>query len=272
MTGQTAKAERFRALHRRAGAFIIPNPWDVGSARLLESFGFVALASTSSGFAQSIGKVDGGVTLEEKLRHCAALSEATHLPISADLERCFADDPEGVANTIRRVAETGVVGASIEDYSADPSRPIYGLDHAVERVQAAAEAAHGLDFPFTLTARAEGLLRKAGDMDDTIRRLVAFESVGAEVLYAPALRTLEEVSRVAGALGKPLNVLGAFLPNATLDELASAGAKRVSTGGALASVAYGSLMRAGAEMMEHGSFGWYARLSESKGLDDRLRR
>ncbi|TFH46386.1 MAG: isocitrate lyase/phosphoenolpyruvate mutase family protein, partial [Lysobacterales bacterium] len=193
MATQLEKADRFKALHERDGAFVIPNPWDPGSARLLAALGFEALATTSSGFANSIGRPDGEVSLEEKIAHCRALCAATDLPVSADLEKCFADSPEGAAETIRMAAEAGVVGGSIEDFSGDAGKPIYDFDLAVERVHAAVEAARSLDFPFTLTARAENLLHGRNDLDDTIRRLQAFEEVGADVLYAPALTTLEQV-------------------------------------------------------------------------------
>lgn len=253
MTMQREKAERFRELHQRDGAFLIPNPWDAGSARLLEGLGFEALATTSAGFAQALGKLDGAVTLEEKLAHCRALAAATRVPVSADLENGFADDPDGVARTIRLVAETGVVGGSIEDYSGER---IYDFDHAVERVQAAVEAARSLDFPFTLTARAENLLRGRDDLDDTIRRLQAYSRAGADVLYAPGLSTLEQVREVCGAVDKPVNVLAAFFPQATAADLAEAGAKRISVGSALANVAIGALLAAGREMREQGGFGW----------------
>src|SRR5690606_23275267 len=193
------------------------------------------------------------VTLEEKLAHCRALAAATRVPVSADLENGFADDPDGIARTIRLVAETGVVGGSIEDYSGER---IYDFDHAVERVQAAVEAARSLDFPFTLTARAENLLRGRDDLDDTIRRLQAYSRAGADVLYAPGLSTLEQVREVCGAVDKPVNVLAAFFPQATAADLAEAGAKRISVGSALANVAIGALLAAGREMREQGGFGW----------------
>ncbi|MET0622870.1 MAG: isocitrate lyase/phosphoenolpyruvate mutase family protein [Pyrinomonadaceae bacterium] len=273
MTSQNEKAERFRALHEREGAFVIPNPWDVGSARLLAGLGFEALATTSAGFANSLGRVDGQVTRAEAIEHCRALCAAVGLPVSADLENCFADEPQEAAATILAGAEAGLVGGSIEDYSGDPSKPIYDFGLAVERVHAAAEAARSLDFPFVLTARAENLLRGRADLDDTIRRLQAFEAAGADVLYAPALTTLEEVRLVAGALSKPLNVLGPLLGGVTVAELAEAGAKRISLGGALARAAVTALLRAGAELRERGSFGWATDLASggevAKLLSDR---
>jgi 2-methylisocitrate lyase-like PEP mutase family enzyme len=270
MTTQKQKAERFRALHERGGAFVIPNPWDAGSARLLAGLGFEALATTSSGFANSLGRADGQVTRAEAVGHCRLLSEATELPVSADLENCFADDPADAAATVIAAARAGAVGGSIEDYTGDPANPIYEFPLAVERVRAAAEAARSLDFPFTLTARAENLLHGRHDLDDTVRRLRAFEAAGADVLYAPGLRTLEEVRAVAGALGKPLNVLGPLVKGVTVAELAAAGARRISVGGALARAAVTALLRAGAEMRERGSFAWTSELSSSAEVNAML--
>lgn len=263
MTNQKEKAEKFRALHEREGAFVIPNPWDAGSARLLAGMGFEALATTSAGFATSLGRLDGQVTREEAVEHCRALCAAVNLPVSADLENCFADEPKEAAATILAGAGAGLVGGSIEDYSGDPSKPIYDFTLAVERVHAAAEAAHSLDFHFTLTARAENILRGLNDLDDTIRRLQAFEAAGADVLYAPMLKTLDEVRLVSGALSKPLNVLAPPLGRVTVAELADAGAKRISLGGALARAAVTALMRAGAEMRGQGSFGWASGLASA---------
>jgi 2-methylisocitrate lyase-like PEP mutase family enzyme len=258
MMTQLEKAERFKALHARAGAFVIPNPWDVGSARLLEALGFEALATTSSGLAYALGKLDGMVTLAEKLEHCRALCAATNIPVSADLENGFADEPEQVAATIRQAAATGLAGGSIEDYSRDAPRSIYDFNLAVERVQAAVEAARSLDFPFTLTARAENLIRGRLDLDDTIRRLQAFEAAGADVLYAPGLTTLEQVRTVTSAVSKPVNVLAVQLKGVTVAELAAAGAKRLSIGGALATALLGTLLRTDKAMREEGSFAWVA--------------
>jgi 2-methylisocitrate lyase-like PEP mutase family enzyme len=263
MATQRERAERFKALHEREGAFVIPNPWDAGSARLLAGLGFEALATTSAGFANSLGRLDGQVTRDEVIEHCRALSAATDLPLSADLENCFADSPAQVAETILLAARAGLVGGSIEDYSGNASNRIYDFSLAVERVHAAAEAARLLDFTFTLTARAENLLHGRNDLDDTIRRLQAFEAAGADVLYAPGLKTLDEVRLVTGALTKPLNVLAPLIKGATLAQLASAGAKRISTGGALARAAITTLLRAGAEMLDGGSFGWTSGLASS---------
>ncbi|HSF17628.1 MAG TPA: isocitrate lyase/phosphoenolpyruvate mutase family protein [Vicinamibacteria bacterium] len=272
MITQAEKAERFRALHRRKGAFIIPNPWDLGSARLLAALGFEALATTSSGFANSLGRADGEVALDEKLEHCRALSAATEIPVSADLENCFADDPETAAETITLAGQAGVVGGSIEDYSGDDSRPIYDLALAVERVAAAVEAARKLPFPFTLTARAENLLHGRDDLNDTIERLLAFESAGADVLYAPGLETLDQVREVTRAVGKPVNVLAPPLRAVTFAQLAEAGAQRVSIGGALCRAAFSSVMRAAAAMRDSGSFGWTGDLLSSAEIERLFRK
>ena len=266
MTTQKEKAERFRALHEREGAFVMPNPWDEGSARLLAGLGFEALATTSSGFANSLGRLDGRVTRDEAIEHCRRLSEATDLPVSADLENCFAREPAEAAATIILAARAGVVGGSIEDYTGDPSSPLYDFSLAVERVRAAAEAARSLDFPFTLTARAENLLHGRADLDDTVRRLQAFEAAGADVLYAPGLKTLDEVRLVTGALGKPVNVLASPLKGVTVAQLAEAGARRISTGGALARAAITAVLRAGAEMRSRGTFGWLAEVAPNSDV------
>jgi 2-methylisocitrate lyase-like PEP mutase family enzyme len=260
---QPEKAETFKGLHEREGAFIIPNPWDLGSARLLSGFGFEALATTSSGFANSLGRRDGQVSLDEVIAHCRSLCAATDLPISADLENCFADEPEKAAATILAAAQAGLVGASIEDYTGNPENPIYEFDLAVERVHAAAEAAHSLDFPFMLTARAENLLHGSNDLDDTIRRLQAFEKEGADVLYAPGLKTLEEVRLVTRALTRPVNVLAPLIKGVTVSDLADTGVKRISVGGTLARAAITALIHAALEMQNEGSFGWAANIDSS---------
>jgi 2-methylisocitrate lyase-like PEP mutase family enzyme len=229
---QRRKAEAFRALH--AGApFVIPNPWDVGSARMFEALGFRALATTSSGFAFTLGRLDGQVTLDEVAAHTAALDAATDLPVSVDLENGYGPDPEDAAAAIRRVAAAGAVGGSIEDY--DRGGYVYELPHAVERVAAAVAAARALEFPFTLTARAENEIRGGADLDDTIARLRAYEQAGADVLYAPGLRNADEIRAVCSAVSKPVNVLA--VASLSLDEIVAAGAQRVSVGGALAWVA-----------------------------------
>ena len=269
MATQQEKADRFRNLHEQAGAFVIPNPWDAGSARVLEGLGFQALATTSSGFAMTLGRLDGQATLDEKLAHCRSICRATNVPVNVDLENGFADAPESAARNLVRAAEAGVAGGSIEDYSGEA---IYDFELAVERVQAAAEATHALEIPFLLTARAENLIRGRDLLDDTIRRLQAFESAGADVLYAPGLKTLDQVQMVTSAVSKPVNVLAVMVKGAAVDELASAGAKRLSTGGALAWASLAPLLRAGREMLETGSFGWLsdrASASDLEGLLDR---
>jgi 2-methylisocitrate lyase-like PEP mutase family enzyme len=232
MTSQREKAEAFRALHE-GEPFVIPNPWDAGSARVLEALGFEALATTSSGFAYTLGRLDGAATLHEVCVHASALDRATALPVSVDLENGYAPDPAQVAVAIRRIAEAGAVGASIEDY--DPQGGLYELGDAVERVAAAAAAARELDFPFTLTARAENHIRGNPDLDDTIARLQAYEEAGADVLYAPGLVTVAEIGAVCNAVTRPANVLA--LGGLSFAEIAQAGAQRVSVGGGLTWVA-----------------------------------
>lgn len=256
MSTQADKAQRFQALHARSGAFVIPNPWDAGSAKILERLGYEALASTSAGYAFSLGRLDGQVGRDEMIEHCRQLCAATSLPVSADLENGYAEDPQAAAQTLVLGAEAGLVGGSIEDYSGDPARPIYDFALAVERVQAAVEAVAKLPFKFMFAARAENLLHGVNDLDDTIRRLQAFEAVGADVLYAPGLKTLEEVRLVCSALGKPVNINMSGLPQATVAQIGAAGGRRISTGGALARAALGALLRAGREMQDSGSFAW----------------
>lgn len=263
ITPTSEKARRFRRLHERDGVFVIPNPWNAGSARLLEGLGFQALATTSSAFAMTLGRLDGQVTLDEKVEHCRAICAVTDIPVSADLENGFAHAPEGAARAIARVAEVGVVGASIEDWSGER---IYDLAHSVERVEAAARVAKSLPIPFTFTARAENLIRGRHDLDDTIERLVAFERAGADVLYAPGLRDLEQVKAVTSAVTKPVNVLAPMVAKATVDSLAAAGAKRLSVGGALGFASLSLLLRAGQEMLEKGTFTWTADAPPSSEL------
>lgn len=253
---QSEKADRFAALHAAPGCFVIPNPWDPGSAKILENLGFKALATTSAGYAFSLGLLDGAVGLEMMIDHCRVLCAATNLPVSADLENGYSDDPKLAAQTLVRGAEAGLVGGSIEDYSNDDAKPIYDFNLAVERVQASVEAVKKLPFKFTFCARAENLIRGVNDLDDTIRRLQAFEKAGADVLYAPGLKTLDEVRMVTKAVGKPVNINMSGVPHATVAQIAEAGGKRISTGGALARAAIGALVRAGREMQEQGSFGW----------------
>jgi len=247
MTRQERKAEAFRALH--AGeAFVLPNPWDAGSARVLEALGFKALATTSSGFAFTLGRLDGSVTLDEVIEHVATLDQATDLPLSVDLENGYGPDAESAALAVTRAAEAGAVGGSIEDW--DPEGHIYELQHAVERVTATAEAARGLEFPFTLTARAENHIRGNPDLEDTLARLQAFEEAGADVLYAPGLRSAEEIRAVCEAVSKPVNVLA--LPGLSLAEIVDAGARRVSVGGGLTWVAVSAMASAATAIRDGG--------------------
>jgi 2-methylisocitrate lyase-like PEP mutase family enzyme len=242
------KVEQFRALHD-GEPFVIPNPWDAGSARMLESLGFQALATTSSGFAFTLGKLDGQVTLDEVAAHVRALDEATALPVSVDLENGYGAEPEAVARAVEVVAEAGAAGGSIEDWGRDERR-IYEREHAVERVRAAVEAARGSGF--FLTARAENLIRGHDDLEDTIARLQAYEAAGADVLYAPGLRTVEQVRAVCGAVSKPVNVLAR--PDLSFAELAEAGAQRVSVGGGLAWIAAQALADAATAIRDRGDF------------------
>ena len=248
-TPQARKGAKFRGLHEGA-PFVIPNPWDAGSARVLEGLGFKALATTSSGFAFTLGRKDGGASLDEVAEHTRAIADATTIPVSVDLEHGHGREPEDAANAIRRVAEAGAVGGSIEDF--DPSGEIYGIEHATERVAAAVEAARSLSFPFALTARAENHIRGNPDLDDTIVRLQAYERAGADVLYAPGLRSAEEIRAVAEATSKPLNVLAR--PDLTFEEIAAAGGQRVSVGGALTWTAANALIAAAEAIRDRGDF------------------
>lgn len=265
MSNQLDKCRRFAALHQSPSPWIIPNPWDVGSAKLLEGLGFKALATTSSGFAYTLGRADGEVNLDEKLQHCAALVAATEIPINADFENGFADEPEAVATNITRLIETGIAGCSIEDYSRD-SKTLYDHSLAVERVQAAAEIIRNLKIPVLLTARAENLLRGVNDLDDTIARLQAFSKAGADVLYAPGIKTLEDLKTVTSAVDRPFNVLASLMPKATVEEFGEAGAQRISTGGALNYAAVHPIINAGREMLEAGSFSWLGQLAAGRDI------
>jgi 2-methylisocitrate lyase-like PEP mutase family enzyme len=256
---QHDKAVRFRALHAREGAFVIPNPWDAGSARILASLGFEALATTSAGFAFSTGRKDqaDAVPRDDVLANARAIVDATDLPVSADLEAGYGRTPADVAETIRRAAEVGLVGGSIEDATYDRSRPIYDLSEAVDRVSAGIEAARALPFPFTFTARAENFLFGIRDLDDTIRRLQAFEKAGADVLYAPGLNDFDMIRTVCASVSKPVNVvMGLKGRSFSVAELAAAGVKRISVGSALCRAAYGALFRAAREIRERGTFEW----------------
>ncbi len=244
------KGAIFRALHDTT--FIIPNPSDVGMAKFLASLGFKALATTSAGYAFSRGLADGDVGFEEMIAHCRELVSATDLPVSADLEKGKGDSADSAAETVFAAERAGLAGCSLEDFTDDPARPIYDFGLAVERVAAAAEAARSLKRDFVLTARAENHLRGIDDLDDTIRRLQAFEKAGADVLYAPALPGIGAIRTVCGSVSKPVNVLASA--GDTLDELREAGAKRISLGSKLTTAAFGAVRRAAVEMLERGSF------------------
>jgi 2-methylisocitrate lyase-like PEP mutase family enzyme len=246
---QEGKGRAFRELHS-GDPFVIPNPWDAGSARVLAALGFKALASTSSGFAFTLGRLDGKATLADVAEHAAMLDAATELPVSVDLENGYAAEPESAARAVTSVAEAGAVGGSIEDY--DPGGRLYELEQAAERVAAAAETAHGLSFPFTLTARAENHIRGNPDLEDTIARLRAYEQAGADVLYAPGLRTVDEIRAVCDAVSKPVNVLA--LGGLSLAEIVDAGAQRVSVGGGLTWVAVDAFAAAATAIRDRGDF------------------
>jgi 2-methylisocitrate lyase-like PEP mutase family enzyme len=252
---QSDKARSFRTLHERDRAFIIPNPWDAGTARLLAHLGFEALATTSAGFAFSAGQRDNTIGRERMMLHVAAIASATELPVSADLENGFGDEPETVAETIRLAAQAGVAGGSIEDGTGRADRPLYEYQHAVERVRAAVEAARALPFPFTLTARAENFLVGRPDLKDAIRRLQGYQEAGADVLYAPGLATKEDIAEVVRAVDRPVNVVmglqGVQLNAAQLSDI---GVRRISVGSALTRAALGAFLDAAREMREHGTF------------------
>jgi 2-methylisocitrate lyase-like PEP mutase family enzyme len=249
MSTQPQKAQRFQALHA-GDPFVIPNPWDAGSARVLEALGFSALATTSSGFAFTLGRPDGNATLDEVAMHVESLARAVDVPISVDLENGYGPEPRNAVVAVTRVAQAGAVGGSIEDW--DPDGHLYELSHAVERVAAAVEAVSGFGWPFTLTARAENHLRGNPNLDDTIERLQAFEAAGADVLYAPGLASADEIREVCEAVSKPVNVLAR--PGLTLDEIVGAGAQRVSVGGSLTWTAVQALADAAAAIRDRGSF------------------
>jgi 2-methylisocitrate lyase-like PEP mutase family enzyme len=269
MRTQAEKAAAFRALHERPGAFVIPNPWDAGTAKLLASLGFEALATTSLGLANTLGRADGAgmVSRREVLDNCRAIASATDLPVNADLENCYADEPRAAAEMIRLAAEAGVVGGSIEDATSDRTNPIYEFSLAVERVAAAVEVARKLPVPFMLTARAENLLHGRPDLDDTIRRLQAFERVGADVLYAPGVRDLDQIRAVTSSVSRPVNVvMSAADPSLSVAQLAAAGVKRISVGGALSRLALAAFLEGAREMKERGGFTWVRRTVPSRDL------
>jgi len=259
MATQAEKGKTFRALHERKSAFIIPNPWDVGTARMLEHLGFEALATTSMGFALSIGKQDNAAGRDAVLAHAVALTSATNLPISADLENGFGDAPEAAAETIRLAAKAGLVGGSIEDSTGRSDNPIYERGHAVDRVRAAVAAARSAPFPFTLTARAENYLHGRPDLKDTIRRLQAFQEAGADVLYAPGLTSKEDIAELVRSVDRPVNVLmGLQGVRLSLAELSAIGVRRISVGSGLYRIAHAAFLRAAREMHDAGTFTAFA--------------
>ncbi|HTD21198.1 MAG TPA: isocitrate lyase/phosphoenolpyruvate mutase family protein [Terriglobales bacterium] len=267
MATQAEKGRAFRALHERDRAFIIPNPWDVGTARLLAHLGFEALATTSMGYAFSLGRRDNTLDREETLANASAIASATPLPVSADLENGFGDAPEIVAETIKLAAAAGVVGGSVEDATGRPDHPIYEVEHAIERVRAAAASARALPFPFTLTARAENYLHGRPDLKDTIKRLQAYQEAGADVLYAPGLATRDDIAAVVSSLDRPVNVLmGLQGVQLSLADLAAIGVKRVSVGSALCRTALGAFLRAAREMQEHGTFTFASEAASPKEI------
>ena len=257
MTTQADKAAQFLDLHRPGDPLLLPNPWDQGSARLLASLGFRALATTSSGLAASLGRLDGSVSRDEALAHSAAIVAATDLPVSADLENCFADDPAGVARTVDLAAQAGLAGCSVEDFTGNEDEPVYAIGQAVERVAAAAQAAHSGAVRLVLTARAENYLHGRPDLADTIARLQAYQEAGADVLYAPGLTSLADIRQVVQAVDRPVNVL-AISGAPPVSELAEAGVSRVSVGGAFAFAAYSALLDAAAELRDKGTYGYLA--------------
>jgi len=255
MRTQSEKGTIFRALHERDRAFIIPNPWDIGTAKLLAHLGFEALATTSAGYAFSIGRRDNTVGRDKMIAHVREIVAATDLPVSADLENGFGDDPETVAETIKLGAAAGLVGGSIEDSTERRDDPIYELERAVERVRAAARVAHALPYQFTLTARAENYLFDRRDLNDTIKRLQAYQEAGADVLYAPGLVKQEDIASVVSSVDRPVNALmGLAGVRLTVDDLSEIGVKRISLGSVLSRVALGAFLRAAHEMRDHGTF------------------
>jgi 2-methylisocitrate lyase-like PEP mutase family enzyme len=257
MTTQEDKARRFLSLHRAGEPLLLPNPWDLGSAKLLASLGFEALATTSSGFATTLGRNDGSVTRQEALVHAAVIVAATDLPVSADLENAYADEPSAVAETIGLAIEVGLAGASIEDFTGREDDPIYDPRVGAERVAAAAQAAHAGHVPFVLTARAENYLHGRPDLFDTIARLQAYQEAGADVLYAPGLRDIDDIRQLIREVNRPVNVL-AMAGAPTVPELAEAGVSRISVGGAFAFAALGALVSAATELRDQGTYGYLA--------------
>ena len=248
------KAAAFREMHQRSEILVLPNPWDVGTSRLLEHLGFEALATTSAGFAHSLGLPDGAVGRAEALHHAATIAAATTLPVSADLENCFADNPAGVAATVAAATETGIVGCSVEDATGRPEDPIYEFGLAVQRVEAAVESARNAGLPFTLTARAEGFLHGRSDLEDAVRRLQAFAAAGANVVYAPGISDPAAISTIVASVDVPVNVLA--LPGMTVAELQELGVARVSVGSGLSSAAFSGFYAGAHELITEGTFGY----------------
>ncbi len=264
MSRQVDKAARFLELHRPGEPLVMPNAWDAGSAKVLASLGFQAIATTSSGFAATLGRIDYNVTREEALEHSAALAAATDVPVSADLEDAYADQPEGVAETVTLAIETGLAGCSVEDFTGRADDPIHDIAFAADRVRAAAEAAHGGPVHFVLTARAENYLRGRRDLPDTIARLQAYQEAGADVLYAPGLRSADDIRELIASVDRPVNVI--LVPGGpTVAELGQLGAARISIGGALAFNALGALVEAATELRDHGTYGFAERVKLGAG-------
>jgi 2-methylisocitrate lyase-like PEP mutase family enzyme len=266
---QKDKGDEFRSYHERARAFLIPNPWDAGTARMLTHMGFEALATTSAGHAFTLGRKDGTVGRERTLANVGAIAAATELPVSGDLENGFGDSPETVAETIRMAAEAGLVGGSIEDATGRPEEPIYPIEQAIERIEAAAETVRSLPFRFTLTARAENYLYGRADLKDTIHRLRTYQEAGADVLYAPGLTLKEEIAAVIRSVDRPVNVLmglGAGGPALSLEELSEMGVRRISVGSALCRVALGAFLSAAKELKERGTFGFAKRATSTQKI------
>jgi 2-methylisocitrate lyase-like PEP mutase family enzyme len=272
MKSQAEKGHAFRALHQREGAFVIPNPWDVGSARVLAGLGFESLATTSAGFARAIGTKDYRIGRTEVIRHATELAASVDLPISGDLENGFGDAPEDAAETIRLAAAAGLVGGSIEDSTGRHDAPQYDIEHAADRVRAAAKTAHRLPFPFMLTARAENFFTGTPDLADAIRRLQRYQEAGADVLYAPLLRTAEDIRTVVSSVDRPVNVLLGPREALTVGELAALGVKRISLGSVLASVATSALVRAAREILETSSFALARDTVPGRSIDELIAR
>ncbi|MEM9622552.1 MAG: isocitrate lyase/phosphoenolpyruvate mutase family protein [Pseudomonadota bacterium] len=267
MITQADKCHQFADLHTQPDAFIIANPWDIGSALILQGLGFKALATTSGGFAFTLGQDDGAPSLAQKLEHCRSIASATRIPVNADFEDGYATNPQSVAQNVEALIATGVAGCSIEDFDRQ-NKKLYDLSEAVERLSAALEVAAKLDFPFTVTARAEHLLRAGQDLDEVVTRLQAYEAAGADVLYAPGITSLEDLRTITSAINKPFNMLGVTIPNATLQQFQEAGAQRVSIGGALTYAAAKPIIEFGESMLNEGSFAWTSNMASGRRISE----